>query len=137
MATPYIMPLGFIDRITEDGAIFQLTYPEDSKSIAVGTPVTVRRYSQKSLTSGKLRGRITAVGYTTATFETIETRTDPSWPKDEHILCLRSPVFLAQHESFEPDSSRATSPEKAELLRRMASRYGQLSPPPDASREKN
>lgn len=40
MATPYIMPLGFIDRPTETGATFILTNPEDSVSLKHNTPIT-------------------------------------------------------------------------------------------------
>ena len=58
MAKPYIMPLGFIDRITRDETVFLLTNPEDSKTIGAGTPVTVWRYSQEYLALGKVRGLI-------------------------------------------------------------------------------
>lgn len=124
MAESYIMPLGFIDRTTGEGAIIQLTNPEDSKAIRAGTQVTVWRYSQEHLALGRLRGRITAVGYTTATFATVETDTDPRWPEGEDVLNPKAPVFLAQDESFEPDPSRAITPEKAEALQRIARRYG-------------
>ena len=60
MATPYIMPLGFIDRTTDDAIIFLLTNPEDSLGIRLGTPITVWRYSQEHLALAKLRGTITA-----------------------------------------------------------------------------
>ena len=127
MATPYIMPLGFIDRITDEGAVFQLTNPEDSTGLTTGTPVTVWRYSEDSLALGKLRGRITAVGYTTATFDTVETMTDPRWPGNENVLRAAAPVFLAQEGTFEPDPSRVVSRERAEYFRRMARRYGEIS----------
>ena len=77
MATPYIMPLGFIDRTTDEGTIFLLTNPEDSLGLRLGTPVTVRRYLQERLALAKLRGTLTAVGYTTATFTASESQTDP------------------------------------------------------------
>ena len=137
MATPYIMPLGFIDRITEEGAVFQLTNPEDSGSLTSGTPVTVWRYSEDSLALGKLRGRISAVGYTTATFATVETMTDPRWPENENVLRAAAPVFLAREETFEPDPSRVVSQERAESFRRMARRYGELSNRPEGNGEDN
>ena len=137
MSTPYIMPLGFIDRITEEGAVFQLTNPEDSNSLTSGTPVTVWRYSEDSLALGKLRGRITTFGYTTATFTTVETMTDPRWPENEEVLRARAPVFLAREESFEPDPSRAVSQERAEALRRMARRYGEISNRPESNTGEN
>ena len=96
MAKPYIMPLGFIDRITGDETVFLLTNPEDSKTIGAGTPVTVWRYSHEHLALAKVRGLITAVGYTTATFTIGETNTDPRWPDDMGVLNPKAPVFLAQ-----------------------------------------
>ena len=42
MATPYIMPLGFIDRPTETGAIITLTRPSDSHTLRPETLVTLR-----------------------------------------------------------------------------------------------
>ena len=80
MAQPYINPLGFIDRPTQDGAVILLTNPEESLSLRPGTPITVWRYSPEHLALGKLRGRITAIGYTTATFVTEETQKGPRWP---------------------------------------------------------
>ena len=47
------------------------------------SPVTVWTYSPEHLALGKVRGLITAVGYTTATFAAVETTTDPRWPGDE------------------------------------------------------
>ena len=131
MAKPYIMPLGFIDRITRDETVFLLTNPEDSKTIGAGTPVTVWRYSQEHLALGKVRGLITAVGYTTATFAVGETSTDSRWPDDMDVLSPKTPVFLAQEDSFEPDTSRAVTPEKAEAFSKLATRYAELSAPPD------
>ena len=86
MAVPYIMPLGFIDQPTETGATFILTNPEDSLGLRPGTPVTVWRYSPELLAVAKLRGAVSDVGYTTATFTTIETQTDPRWTHDLPII---------------------------------------------------
>lgn len=41
MAGPYIMPLGFIDRTTDDGAIIMLTKPSESHNLKLETPVTL------------------------------------------------------------------------------------------------
>ena len=49
MATSCIMPLGFIDRPTEDGAIIMLTNPEESISLKLATPVTLWRYNPARL----------------------------------------------------------------------------------------
>ena len=100
MTAPYIMPMGFIDWLTEDGAVIQLTNPGEPHSVRQGAPVTVapvtvRRYSPGHLALGKLRGRITQGGYTTAKFATSDTKTDPRWPGDEPVLRPAAPVFLA------------------------------------------
>ena len=68
MAKLYIAPFGFIKRITEDGATFTLTNPEDSLDLRYNTPVTVWRYSPEQLALAKIRGLISAVGYVAATF---------------------------------------------------------------------
>ena len=127
MATPYIMPLGFIDRSTEAGATFILTNPEDSLSLSTGTHVTVWRYSPETLAIAKLRGYVSAVGYTTATFTTIEHQQDPRWPEDLPVIRTTAPVFLALENSFEPDPERKLTPEQAEAMRRLATRYAELT----------
>ena len=127
MAQPYINPLGFIDRPTQDGAVILLTNPEDSLSLEPGTPVTVWRYSPEYLAIGKLRGQITEVGYTTATFVTVETRNDSRWAEDLPIIRPAAPVFLALGDSFEPDPDRKLTQEQAEAMRRIAQRYAELA----------
>ena len=127
MTRPYINPLGFIDRPTEDGAVIILTNPEDSLSLRLPTPITVWRYSPELLAIGKLRGSISTVGYTTATFTTIETLTDPRWPDDLPIIRTAAPVFLALGDSFEPDPDRKLTQEQAEAMRRIARRYAELA----------
>ena len=130
MTEPYIMPLGFIDRSTGEGTIFQLTNAEDSKELKPGTPVTVWRYLPEYLALAKLRGTITAVGYTTATFITSESVKDSRWPEEQHILVPTAPVFKAIEESFDPDPERRVPPEKAHAFRRYARRYAELTNPP-------
>ena len=127
MARPYIMPLGFIDRVTEDGAIILLTNPEDSLSLSTGTPITVWRYSPELLAVGRLRGSINTVGYTTATFITAETRNDSRWAEDLPIIRPAAPVFLALRDSFEPDRDRKLTQEQAEAMHRIAQRYAELA----------
>ena len=77
MTTPYIIPLGFIDRTTEEGTTFLLTNPEDSLGLKLGTPVTVWRYSPEQLALTKIRGLVSAVRYVTAIFRTVESVIDP------------------------------------------------------------
>ena len=43
MAIPHIMPLGFIHRQTEAGAIIMLADPLDSRDLRLETPVTLWR----------------------------------------------------------------------------------------------
>ena len=127
MAIPHLMPLGFIHRRTEAGAVIMLTNPEDSRTLRLGTPVTLWRYNPGRLAVAKVRGRISAVGYVTATFETVESLIDSRWPVDQEIIRPRVPVYLAQNESFEPDLSRMITPEQAEDLRRLAERHRRLT----------
>ena len=42
MPEPRLLPLGFIDRTTDDGAIIMLTNPSESRNILPETPVTLR-----------------------------------------------------------------------------------------------
>ena len=62
MAKPYINPIGFIDRTTDNRTIFLLNNPEDSRGLKLDAPVTVWRYSPDQLALAKVRGVISAVG---------------------------------------------------------------------------
>ena len=57
MTTLYIMPLGFIDRPTEDGAIIMLTNPEESTSLKLATPVTPVALQPSTAGRGQNPGR--------------------------------------------------------------------------------
>ena len=60
---PNIMPLGFIDRPTETGAIIMLTRPSDSHTLRPETLVTLRsRSAGEPLATARVRGVITSVG---------------------------------------------------------------------------
>ena len=126
-AIPHLMPLGFIHRRTEAGAVIMLTNPEDSRTLRLGTPVTLWRYSPGRLAFAKVRGRVTRVGYVTATFETVESRIDPRWPAGQEIIRPKMPVYLAKRDSFEPDPSRMITPGQAEELRRLAEQHRRLT----------
>ena len=76
MARAYVVPIGYIERQTGEGATFILNNAEDSKSLRTNTPVTVWRYSPEHLALAKIRGLISAVGYVTATFRTVESVID-------------------------------------------------------------
>ena len=92
--TPYINPLGFIDRTSGNGVRFLLTNPNDSRTLEVGTPVTVTQPSIDGLAVAKTRGKISAVGYATATFTITETAIDPNWPRDEATGLAQKIGFL-------------------------------------------
>ena len=129
MATPYIMPLGFIDRTTDDGAIIMLTNPSDSLALKLDTLITLRRSAPDGQSQAKIHGRITAVGYVTATFSTVQLQMDPDWPSDQRAILKGTPVYLALPGTFEPDPSRTVTNEQAERLRRLARRYSELASP--------
>ena len=118
MAKRHIMPLGFIDRITQDGATFTLTRPGNRDDVRLQTPVTVWRYSPEHLAIAKVRGQVTAIGYAAARFTISETQEDPRWPVKENPVRNKAPVYLALPGSFEPDPSRMLSQEEVDSLRR-------------------
>ena len=126
MAAPYIMPLGFIERTTEKGTIFLLTNPENSLGLKLNTPVTVWRYSPEQLALAKIRGLISAVGYVTATFGTIESVLDARWPEEEEILREKTPVYLALEDSFEPDPRRMLTQEQVDRIHNIVPDYRKL-----------
>ena len=81
-----ILPLGFIDRTTGDGAIIMLTRPSESHTIWPETPVTLQsRSAGEPRATASARGLITLVGYVTATCKIVETRMDSGWPQDEPV----------------------------------------------------
>ena len=126
MAGAYIAPFGFIKQATEDGAIFILSNAQDSANLSPGTPVTVWRYSPEQLALAKIRGLITAVGYVTATFRTVESAIDHRWPEQEQILREKSPVYLALKGTFEPHPGRMLTQEQANRLQSFGLQYKKL-----------
>ena len=126
MATPYIMPLGFIDRTTDDGTIFLLANPQDSLRLNLNVPVTVWRYSSEQLALAKIRGLISAVRYVTATFRTVESVIDARWPEEEKILREKTPIYLALEDSFEPDSRRMLTQEQVDRMHSIVPEYRKL-----------
>ena len=130
MAENRILPLGFIDRTTDDEAIIMLTKPSGSHDLRLGTSVTLQSRS-KGLTTAtaRVRGIITAVGYATATFKVMETQRKPDWPESENVLRNGIPVYQALPDSFTPDPARTLSREQAESLDRLAARYREITHP--------
>lgn len=135
MATPHIMPIGFIDRTINGGAIMMLTNPSDSHNLKLETAVTIRRATTDGKSEARVRGRISGVGYTTAIIGVVESQLDPGWPDDQAIMLKDTPVFLALPGTFTPDPSRTVTREQADSLRRLARRYlwftspGRMRPP--------
>ena len=125
MAKPYINPIGFIDRTTDNKTIFLLNNPEDSRGLKLDTPVTVWRYSPDQLALAKIRGVISAVGYVTATFRIVESAIDPRWPEEE-ILREKTPVYLALEGTFEPDPGRMLTREHANAIQSISPKYRKL-----------
>ena len=120
MAKPYINPIGFIDRTTDNRTIFLLNNPEDSRGLKLDAPVTVWRYSPDQLALAKIRGVISAVGYVTATFRIVESLIGPRWPEDEEVLRERAPVYLALEGTFEPDPGRMLTREHANAIQSIS-----------------
>ena len=126
MAKPYINPIGFIDRTTDNRTIFLLNNPEDSRGLKLDAPVTVWRYSPDQLALAKIRGVISAVGYVTATFRIVESLIGPRWPEDEEVLRERAPVYLALEGTFEPDPGRMLTREHANAIQSISPKYRKL-----------
>ena len=123
MTKPYINPLGFIHRHTSNGVRFLLTNPDDSRTLQIGTPVTVSQPSSDGGAVAKTRGKIVAVGYATATFIINEMDIAENWPENEATLREKTPVYLAKENSFEPDPSRTLTAEQMERLRHLSRKY--------------
>ena len=136
MAIPYIMPIGFVDGITKDGVVILLTNPEESATIEEGTPVPIWTYNPGTLSSGRIRGEINAVGYVSATITIMETQLGPRWPKGQDILKRGAPVYLAQPGTFEPDESRMLTPEQADGMASLATIYADITRPKTPDRRR-
>ena len=136
MAENRVLPLGFIDRITEDGAIIMLTRPSDSHTLRPGTPVTLRSRSRRKPTAtARARGMITGVGHVTAAFRTVETREDVEWPEGEQVLRLGAPVYQSLADGYEHDPARTISPKESEGLARLAAKYRSITRPKEQQPE--
>ena len=134
--TPYINPLGFIDKRTPKGVRFLLTNPDDSQTLRVGTPVTVSQTSNDGLAIARMRGETIAVGYVTATFTIAETLLDADWPQNEETIRERTPVYLAKDNSFEHEPSRMLTIEQVERLRQLSHEYTNILQNPQGDHER-
>ena len=117
-----IMPIGIIQQPTEDGATFILTRPEDRSTLKTNSPVVVwnAQIDKQDVISGVMvRGQITEIGPTSATFTTSESWADPNWPKDTDVLVPGSFVHLALPGSFEIDRSQIATPDEEKFLDKL------------------
>ena len=122
MAKPKIMPVGIIEQSTEDGATFILTRQGDHTTLKIASPVTVwnTHWDQDEIPSGVMvRGHITEIGPTTATFKVTESKISPYWPQDADPLAPGCFVHLALPNSFELDPSQIATQEETEFLEKM------------------
>ena len=146
---PTIMPIGIIKQSTEEGASFILTRPGDDSTLKINSPVRVwnTHWDQDEIPSGvMIRGHVTEIGPTTATFKVTESKIGPYWPKDADTLAPGPFVHLALPDSFEVDRSQIATQEEEKLLdrielaqqfkegrKRKDSRSTTAKPPPEPS----
>ena len=122
MAKPKIMPVGIIEQSTEDGATFILTRQGDHTTLKINAPVMVWNsyWDQDEIPSGVMvRGHITEIGPTTATFKVVESKIGPYWPKDADTLAPGCFVHLALPDSFEIDRSQIATPDEEKFLEKL------------------
>ena len=116
------MPIGIIEQPTEEGATFRLTRPGDHSILKIDSPVMVRNthWDQDEIPSGVMvRGHVTEIGATTATFKTDEISTGPYYPKDADPLAPGSFVYLALSNFFEVDRSQIATQDEKKFLEKL------------------
>ena len=107
---------------TEEGAIFTLTRPGDPNILKINSSVMVRNthWDQDDIPSGvMIRGHVTEIGPTSATFKVVESRTSPYWPKDADTLAPGCFVHLAMPDSFEIDRSQIATRDEEKFLEKL------------------
>ena len=88
-----IMPIGIIEQHTEDSAIFKLTRPGDDSALKINSPMMVwnTHLDHEDTPSGVIvRGHVTEIDPTTATFKVTESKIGPYWPKHADTLAPSS-----------------------------------------------
>ena len=117
MAAPRILPLGFIDRTTNNGAIMLLTTPSETHNLRLETAVTLtNRSNGETPATVRVRGIITVEGYVTATFKTEETKGHPTGPRMSR--CYSAEFVYTKHCPADP---LPTPPEPSAGNRRKVS----------------
>ena len=122
MTGPTIMPVGIIKQSTEEGAIFKLTRPADPTTLKINSSVILRNthWDQDEIPSGVMvRGQVTEIGPTTATFKVVESLIGPYWPRDADTLAPGCFVHLALPDSSEIDRSQIATPDEEKFLDKL------------------
>ena len=117
-----IMPIGIIEQSTEDGATFIATRPGNHSTLKINSSVIVRNThsDHEDIPSGvMIRGQVTEIGPTTATFKVVESKVGPCWPKDADTLASGCFVRLALPDSFEIDRSQIATRDEWKFLEKL------------------
>ena len=117
-----IMPIGIIQQPTEDGATFRLTRPGNHSTLKINSSVIVRNThsDHEDIPSGvMIRGQVTEIGPTTATFKMVESKVGPCWPKDADTLASGCFVRLALPDSFEIDRSQIATRDEWKFMEKL------------------
>ena len=103
MATPPIMPVGFVRERATDGAIFTLAQPGETHSLKTGDHVTVWSHIPEKNATARVLGIVTDVDDTIGTFTIMRTETEGPWPGGTDPLEPGSPVYRAIEGTYQPD----------------------------------
>ena len=112
MTTPPIMPVGFVNQRTPNGATITLAGPPDKNRLKTGDHVTVWSHSPDHVATAKVLGHVTRLEADNGAFAILRTEVDTSWPASLDILDTGSPIYRAVPDSFEPEMSQVSLPEQ-------------------------
>ena len=104
MTKPTIMPVGIIEQSTGDSATFTLTRPGDPNILKINSSVMVRNthWDQNEIPSGAMvRGYVTELGPTTATFQVVETKMGPYVKGGEKVYHCGGGIVYHRHDEKE------------------------------------
>ena len=77
-------------------------------------------WDHEDISSGVMvRGHVTEIGPTTATFKVVESKIGPYWPKEADPLAPGSFVHLALPDSFEIDRNQIATREEEKFLEKL------------------
>ena len=103
MATPPIMPVGFIKERTSDGAVFTLAQSRETVSLKTGDHITVWARNLEKKATARVLGVVANVGDSTGTFTIIRMETEGPWPSGSDSLEPGSPIYRAIKGTYQPD----------------------------------